>query len=92
MTGVITVLIMAWLIAGTGVFLWTVKRDKDNATLLQRQQEHDAYREEQRQRMKANTAVFMKEIEQITKSRHPGSNRHQRRTVASRYRSQIKSS
>lgn len=89
---VVCVVAGAILIALSGVFSWRFKRKRDHADYVQRKQEEEAYLEEQRQRMKANRAVFMKEIEQIAKSRHPESTRHQRRAVASCYKQQIKSS
>jgi hypothetical protein len=92
MMNLIAIGIGAILIALSGVLTWNLKRKRDHADFVKRKQEEEAYLEEQRQRMKANRAVFMKEIEQIAKARHPGSTRHQRRAVASRYKQQIKSS
>lgn len=73
---------------------WLIVRiaTRRNQDYVQRKQDEDAYLEAQRQRMKANRVVFMKEIEQITKSRHPDSTRRQRRAVAARFREYVKSS
>ena len=92
MIGLIAVGIGAILIALTGVLLWHLKRKRDHADYAQRKQDEETYLEEQRLRLKANRTVFMKEIEQVAKARHPESTRHQRRTIASRYKQQIKSS
>jgi len=92
MMNLIAIGIGAILIALSGVLAWHSKRKRDHADYVKRKQEEEAYLEEQRQRMKANRTVFMKEIEQIAKSRHPESTRHQRRAVASRYKQHIKSS
>ena len=92
MMNLIAVVIGAMLIVLSGVCLWSFKRKRDHADYVKRKQEEEVYLEEQRQRMRANRSVFMKEIEQIAKARHPESTRHQRRAVASRYKQQIKSS
>ena len=90
--GIIIYVLMLLTLAGCGWFIVRTKRLQLEQAAQERRDKYDAYLEEQRQRMKANTAVFMKEIEQITKIRHPDSTRHQRKTVAACFRKHVKSS
>lgn len=92
MISYILIVVGASLIASAGVLIWKDKRQKAKEEQQQRDRELKEFLEAQRKRMAENRGEFMKEIEQIAKQRHPDSNRHQRRAVAARYGSKVKSS
>lgn len=85
-------ILIAVIVVASAFGLYRAKRQRQAREQIQRQQFEEAYLEEQRQRMRADRVLFMKDIERITKERHPESTRHQRRAVAAQYKQKIKSS
>jgi len=89
---IIILTIAAILIVVTGVFLYRRKRRSDELSKMSREKSRTAFRELERIRLETFPEPVKKEISRVIKDSHPEANRHERRTVAVRYRRMIKNS